>query len=93
MTGLLDGGWTDAGAGSDELACCVADALVDDSEPVVIGNVACVFKPVDGLSHRLVWGVEVLGDTADGVTTLDGERTWAAVPSTTSHICQLPIIR
>jgi len=28
---FLDGGWTDAGAGSDELAGCVAYALVDDS--------------------------------------------------------------
>jgi len=28
--GLPDGGWTDAGAGSDELAGSVADVLVDD---------------------------------------------------------------
>jgi len=71
--GLLDGGWTDAGAGSDELAGCVAYALVDDSEAVVIGNVACVFQLINGLSHCLVGRVEVVGDTADGVTTLDGE--------------------
>jgi len=43
---FLDGGWTDAGAGSDELAGCVAYALVDDSEAVVIGDVACVFQPI-----------------------------------------------
>jgi len=33
---------------------------------------ACVFKPIDGLSYRLLRRVEVLGDTADGVTTFDG---------------------
>ncbi|ELY86435.1 hypothetical protein C484_18352 [Natrialba taiwanensis DSM 12281] len=71
--GLLDGGRTDAGAGSDELAGCVAYALVDDNEAVVIGDVACVFQPIDGLSYRLVRRVEVLGDTAYGVTTLDSE--------------------
>jgi hypothetical protein len=73
--GFLDGGWTDAGAGSDELERCVAYALVDDSEPVVIADVACVFEPIDGLSHCLVGRVEVLGDTTDGVTTLDGEES------------------
>ena len=32
-----------------------------------------VVKTVDSLSRRLVRCVEVLGDTTDGVTTLDGE--------------------
>ena len=71
--GLFDRGWTDTGAGSDELAGCVAYALVDDSEAVVIGDVACVFEPIDGLSHRLIRCVEVLGNTTDGVAALGGE--------------------
>jgi len=58
--GFLDGRWTDTGAGSDEFAWCVAYALVDDSEAVVIAHVARVFESIDGLSHRLVRCVEVL---------------------------------
>ena len=45
----------------------------DDGEAVVIGNVAYVFETVHGLFHRLLRRVEVVGDTADGVTTLDGK--------------------
>jgi len=45
----------------------------DDGEAVVIGNVAYVFETVHGLFHRLLRRVEVVGDTADGVTTPDSE--------------------
>jgi len=71
---FLDGGGLTPALAATELAGCVAYArVVDDSEAVVIGDVACVFQPIDGLSHCLVGRVEVLGDPADGVTTLDGE--------------------
>ena len=57
----------------DERVRDAALVLVDDREAIIVADVACVFESVDGLSHCLVGCVEVLGDTADGVTTLDGE--------------------
>ena len=45
----------------------------DDGEAVVIGNVAYVFETVHGLFHRLLRRVEMVGDTRDGVTTLNSE--------------------
>jgi len=88
--GPLDGGWTDAGAGSDEFGACVAYALVDDSEAVFVGEVTCFFETIDGLSHRLVWRVEVLCDTADESPLSITRMTCAAVSPITSYIYQLP---
>ena len=45
----------------------------DDGEAVVIDNRAYVFETVHGLFYRLLRCVEVVGDTADGVTTPDSE--------------------
>ena len=70
---LLNRGRADAGAGSDEVACGVPHVPVADREAVIIVDVPCVFETVHGLPHCLVRRVEVLCDTADGVTTLDGE--------------------
>ena len=57
--GLLDRGWTAAGAGSDELAGCVLHAAVDDSEAVVVVHIVCIFKTVDGLTNRFIRLVKV----------------------------------
>jgi hypothetical protein len=71
--GLLDGGWTDAGARGDEFACRSPHALVDHVEAISIADVTPILESIDCLPNRLVWRVEALGDTTDGVPTFGSE--------------------
>lgn len=51
-----------------------SNAVVSDGETIIVVDESCVFEPVDDLSNRLVGRVEVLSDTSNRVTTLEGEE-------------------